>query len=318
MLGPDLIRIRQLEKEDIVQVLDQAETFVEIMDRPIRKVPALRGTVIVNLFFEPSTRTRTSFELASKMLSADVVNISTKVSSVVKGESIKDTALTLKSLGADIIIVRHSHAGVPELVSKQGNFSVINGGDGAAEHPTQALLDLFTMRRKLGALEGKHVVIMGDISHSRVARSNIYALKKMGAHVHLVAPPTMIPVHVEQLGVHVHYHLEEVMDVADVLYLLRIQLERQSESLFPSLKEYAKLYGINGAKLSRFAKDVIVMHPGPINRGVEISHDVADGMNTFIEEQVRNGVGVRMAILYLLGRKDMASEEKEAGNDVVA
>jgi len=318
MLGPDLIRIRNLESEDIEKILDQAEAFVEIMDRPIRKVPALRGTVVVNLFFEPSTRTRTSFELAAKMLSADVVNISTKVSSMVKGESIKDTALTLKSLGADIIIVRHSHAGVPELISKQGKFSVINAGDGAGEHPTQALLDLFTMRRKLGSLDGKHVTIMGDITHSRVARSNIYALNQMGAHVHIVAPPTMIPIYVEKIGAQVHYRVEEVMDFTDVLYLLRIQLERQSESLFPSLKEYAKIYGINGKKLEKFANEVMVMHPGPINRGVEISHDVADGMSTFIEKQVRNGVVVRMAILYILGRKESGAEEREAGRDGVA
>jgi len=265
--------------------------------------------VVVNLFFEPSTRTRTSFELAAKMLSADVVNITTKTSSLVKGESVKDTALTLKSLGANIIIVRHSDAGVPELIARQGKFRVINGGDGASEHPTQALLDLFTIRRKLGALEGKHITIVGDVSHSRVARSNIFALNKMGAHVHIVAPPTMIPLHLDQLGVDVHYRLEEVMEFTDVLYLLRIQLERQNESLFPTLKEYASLYGVNGKKLSKFSKEVMVMHPGPINRGVEISHDVADGMQTFIEQQVRNGVVVRMAILYLLNEKEAAHND---------
>lgn len=313
MSDRNLIRIRDVSKERIVKILDQAETFLEVIDRPIRKVPALRGTVVVNLFFEPSTRTRTSFELAAKTLSADVVNIAAKTSSHVKGESIKDTALTMKSLGAKIIIVRHSHAGVPELIAKQGNFKVINAGDGAGEHPTQALLDLFTMRRKLGTLEGKHVAIMGDILHSRVARSNIFALNKMGAHVHLVAPPTMLPSHIEELGIKVHYRLdEEVLELADVLYLLRIQLERQSESLFPSLKEYAQLYGINGKKLSKFAKEVMVMHPGPINRGVEISHDVADGLSSHIEEQVRNGVVVRMAILYTMTGKE------EAGNNEVA
>jgi len=305
----NLIRIRTLERDDIARILDQSKAFREILDRPIKKVPALRGKIVVNLFFEPSTRTRTSFELAAKMLSADVVNIAASTSSAVKGESIKDTALTMKSLGADFIVVRHSHAGVPELIAKQGRFSVINGGDGFGEHPTQALLDLFTIMQKKGRLEGLHVAIMGDIAHSRVARSNIYALKKMGAHVHLIAPPTMLPAYVEELGVDVHYSPREVFDVVDVLYLLRIQLERQKESLFPSLKEYARMYGVNRELLSKFKKDVIVMHPGPINRGVEISHDVADGVETFIEEQVRNGVVVRMAVLYLLGGgKEVAHE----------
>lgn len=303
MLNKDLIRIRTLDKEDIVSILDQAESFYEILDRPIRKVPALRGKIVVNLFFEPSTRTRTSFELAAKTLSADVVNIATKISSAVKGESIKDTALTLKSLGANIIIVRHSHPGVPELISKQGNFKVINAGDGWGEHPTQSLLDLFTIRRRMGSLKDLHVTIMGDITHSRVARSNIYALNKMGAHVHVVAPPTLVPLHLEKLGVNIHHHIEEVMDYTDVLYLLRIQMERQEQSFFPSLREYARLFGVNSRKLEQFSKEVMVMHPGPINRGVEIDHEVADGMNTFIERQVRNGVVVRMAILYLMSRE---------------
>jgi aspartate carbamoyltransferase catalytic subunit len=296
----NLIRIRTLDREDITRILDQSKAFLEIMDRPIRKVPALRGKVVVNLFFEPSTRTRTSFELAAKMLSADVVNITAGASSAVKGESIKDTALTLKSLGANFIVVRHTYTGVPELIAKQGNFSVINGGDGFGEHPTQALLDIFTIRQKKGRLEGLNVAIIGDIMHSRVARSNIYALNKMGAHVHVVAPPTLLPIHIEQLGVTVHHRFDDLYEIADVLYLLRIQLERQKDSLFPSLREYAKLFGINGHTLAKFKKDVLVMHPGPINRGVEISHDVADGVNTLIEEQVRNGVVVRMAVLYLL------------------
>ncbi len=303
IMDKDLIRIRTLDKEDIVRILDQAESFYEILDRPIRKVPALRGKIVVNLFFEPSTRTRTSFELAAKTLSADVVNIATKVSSAVKGESIKDTALTLKSLGANIIIVRHSHPGVPELISKQGDFKVINAGDGWGEHPTQSLLDLFTIRRKMGSLKDLHVTIMGDITHSRVARSNIYALTKMGAHVHIVAPPTLVPACLEKLGVKVHYHIEEVMEYTDILYLLRIQMERLEQSFFPSLREYAQFFGVNAKRLEQFSKEVMVMHPGPINRGVEISHDVADGMDTYIEEQVRNGVVVRMAILYLISRE---------------
>ena len=303
MLKKNLIRIRELEREDILDILDQAESFSNILDRDIKKVPTLRGKVIVNLFYEPSTRTRTSFELAAKILSADVINISKATSSAVKGESLKDTALTLKALGADYIIVRDSHTGVPELISKYGGFKVINAGDGAGEHPTQALLDLFTMRQKTGRLEGLNVTIVGDIAHSRVARSNIYALLKVGANVNLVAPPTLLPAEVEQLGVKVFHRLEDVYDKTDVLYLLRIQMEREKVSLFPSLKEYASLYGINGDRLKKFGPDVIVMHPGPINRGIEIGGDVADGAASLIEEQVRNGVVVRMAVLYLMARK---------------
>ena len=303
MLNKNLIRIRELSREDILDILDQAEAFHNILDRDIKKVPTLRGKVVVNLFFEPSTRTRTSFELAAKILSADVVNISKSTSSAVKGESLKDTALTIKSLGADFIIVRHSHTGVPELLSKYGPFKVINAGDGAGEHPTQSLLDTFTIRRKLGRIEDVGVTIMGDISHSRVARSNIYALNKLGARVNLVAPPTLLPVDVEKLGAHVYYSLDEVYDKTDVLYLLRIQQEREKASLFPSLKEYATLYGINGKKLAKFDREVLVMHPGPINRGVEIGADVADSVVSLIEEQVRNGVVVRMAVLFLMARK---------------
>jgi aspartate carbamoyltransferase catalytic subunit len=303
LIQKHLIRIRELSREDILDILDQAEAFHNILDRDIKKVPTLRGKVIVNLFFEPSTRTRTSFELAGKILSADVINISKSTSSAVKGESLKDTALTIKSLGADFIIVRHSHAGVPELLARHGPFKVINAGDGAGEHPTQALLDLFTIRRKTGRLEDLSVTIVGDILHSRVARSNIYALTKLGARVNLVAPPTLLPRHIEQLGVHVYHRLEDVYDKTDVLYLLRIQLERQKDSLFPSLREYAKLYGVNGARLAGFDRKVLVMHPGPINRGVEIGADVADSAVSLIEEQVRNGVVVRMAILFLMSRK---------------
>ena len=303
MLTKNLIRIRELAREDILDILDQAEAFHNILDRDIKKVPTLRGKVMVNLFFEPSTRTRTSFELAGKILSADVVNISKSTSSAVKGESLKDTALTIKSLGADFIIVRHSHTGVPELLSRYGPFKVINAGDGAGEHPTQALLDLFTMRRKTGRLDDLSVTIVGDIAHSRVARSNIYALAKVGARVNLVAPPTLLPADVEKLGVNVYHSLEDVYDKTDVLYLLRIQLERQKNSLFPSLREYANLYGVNAKKLARFDREVLVMHPGPINRGVEISADVADSVVSLIEEQVRNGVVVRMAVLFLMARK---------------
>lgn len=276
---------------------------MNILDRDIKKVPTLRGKVIVNLFFEPSTRTRTSFELAGKILSADVVNISKSTSSAVKGESFKDTALTIKSLGADMVIVRDSHTGVPELLSRYGPFKVINAGDGAGEHPTQALLDMFTIRRRKGAIKGLDVSIVGDIAHSRVARSNIYALTKLGARVNLVAPPTLIPRNVEALGVNVYHSLEDIYDKTDILYLLRIQREREKDSLFPSLREYAAMYGINAKKLARFDREVLVMHPGPINRGVEISADVADSAVSLIEEQVHNGVVVRMAILFLMARK---------------
>ena len=303
MLTKNLIRIRELSREDILDILDQAESFHNILDRDIKKVPTLRGKVIVNLFFEPSTRTRTSFELASKILSADVINISKTTSSAVKGESYKDTAITLKALGADYIIVRDTNTGVPELISKQGPFKVINAGDGSGEHPTQALLDLFTMRRKTGRLEGLNVTIVGDISHSRVARSNIYALTKVGANVNIVAPPTLLPVDIEKLGVNVYHSFDSVYDKTDVLYCLRIQLEREKVSLFPSLKEYATLYGVSSARLKKFDREVLVMHPGPINRGVEIGGDVADSVGSLIEEQVRNGVVVRMAVLFLMARK---------------
>ncbi len=303
MLGKNLIRIRELNAQDITDILDQAEAFMSILDRDIKKVPTLRGKVIVNLFFEPSTRTRTSFELAGKILSADVVNISKSTSSAVKGESFKDTALTIKSLGADMIIVRDSHTGVPELLSRYGPFKVINAGDGSGEHPTQALLDMFTIRRRKGAIEGLDVSIVGDIAHSRVARSNIYALTKLGARVNLVAPPTLIPRFVESLGVNVYHRLEDIYDKTDVLYLLRIQREREKASMFPSLREYATLYGVSQKKLANFDREVLVMHPGPINRGVEISADVADSVSSLIEEQVRNGVVVRMAILFLMARK---------------
>ncbi|MEW6200704.1 MAG: aspartate carbamoyltransferase catalytic subunit [bacterium] len=296
----NLIRIRDLTRSDILNVIEQAETFQDIMSRDIKKVPTLRGKVLVNLFFEPSTRTRTSFELAGKILSADVVNISTSASSAVKGESIKDTALTIRSLGADFVVVRHSDAGVPDFIARLIPVSVINAGDGAGEHPTQAMLDLFTIKQHTRRLEGLTVTIVGDITHSRVARSNIFAFTAVGIKVNLVAPPTMLPPQIEKLGVKVYHRFDEAYDDTDILYLLRIQRERQQESLFPSIKEYSKLYGVNQRVLKRFKKKVLVMHPGPINRGVEIAADVADSLSSLIEQQVRNGVVVRMAILYML------------------
>lgn len=296
----DLLGIKDLAKEEIELILDTTESFKEVSARAIKKVPTLRGRTIVNLFLEPSTRTRTSFELAGKRLSADIVNFSAKASSLVKGESLKDTAKTLEAMNADLVVMRHSAAGAAHFLAQITHLSVINAGDGSHEHPTQALLDLFTIRERTKNIEGLKVAIVGDIAHSRVARSNIFALTKMGAEVILVGPPTLMPLEVEDLGVKVSYSLDDVILDVDVIYLLRLQLERQSESLFPSLREYSNLFGLNKERLSHAKKDVLVMHPGPMNRGVEISSEVADLPQALITEQVANGVAVRMAVLYLL------------------
>jgi len=296
----DLVSISQLNKEEITLILDMAESFKGVSERPIKKVPTLRGRTVVTLFFEPSTRTRTSFELAAKRLSADTVNISKSTSAIVKGESIKDTAQTIEAMASDLVIIRHAASGSAELLAKYMECSVVNAGDGSHEHPTQALLDLFTIRQEFGTLNGLKVAIIGDILHSRVARSNILALKEMGSEVVVVGPPTLIPRDAESLGVKVSYDLDAVLPEVDVLYLLRIQLERQGESLFPSLREYASLYGVNKKRLQMAKPDLIVMHPGPINRGVEIAPDVADMPQAVITTQVTNGVAVRMAVLYLL------------------
>ncbi|MEW5705771.1 MAG: aspartate carbamoyltransferase catalytic subunit [Actinomycetota bacterium] len=296
----DLVSINQLSKEEITLILDMAESFKSISKRPIKKVPTLRGRTIVTLFFEPSTRTRTSFELAAKRLSADTVSISKSASSVVKGESIKDTAQTIEAMAADLVVIRHPASGSAELLARYIKCGVINGGDGSHEHPTQALLDLFTIREKFGKIEGLKVAIVGDIAHSRVARSNIFALKKMGADVVVVGPPTLIPRDIDRLGVDVSYNLDAVLPEVDILYLLRIQLERQGESLFPSLREYASLFGLNRKRLEAAKSGLVVMHPGPMNRGVEISAEIADMPQALITTQVTNGVAVRMAVLYLL------------------
>ncbi|MDI6717215.1 MAG: aspartate carbamoyltransferase catalytic subunit [Actinomycetota bacterium] len=296
----DLVSINQLSKEEITLILDMAESFKSISKRPIKKVPTLRGRTIVTLFFEPSTRTRTSFELAAKRLSADTVSISKSASSVVKGESIKDTAQTIEAMAADLVVIRHPASGSAELLARYIKCGVINGGDGSHEHPTQALLDLFTIREKFGKIEGLKVAIVGDIAHSRVARSNIFALKKMGADVVVVGPPTLIPRDIDRLGVDVSYNLDAVLPEVDILYLLRIQLERQGESLFPSLREYASLFGLNRKRLEAAKSSLVVMHPGPMNRGVEISAEIADMPQALITTQVTNGVAVRMAVLYLL------------------
>jgi aspartate carbamoyltransferase catalytic subunit len=302
----DLLGIKQLEPEEINLILETAETFKEISTRPIKKVPTLRGRTVVHLFYEPSTRTRTSFEIAAKRLSADTFNISASTSSIVKGETLLDTARNLEAMNPDVIVLRHSAAGAPHLLARHVQASVINAGDGMHEHPTQALLDLLTIKDKKETISGQTVAIIGDIAHSRVARSNIWALTKMGARVLVAGPTTMIPHDLDKLGVEVFYRLEDVIPEADVIMMLRIQLERQGQMLLPSLREYARVFGLNEDKLSQAKPDVLIMHPGPINRGVEISPAVADGPYSVILDQVNNGVAVRMALLYLLigGEKD--------------
>ena len=295
----DLLGIQGMTADEIKLILDTAATFKDVSERDIKKVPALRGKTVINLFYEASTRTRTSFELAAKRLSADVINISTSTSSVVKGETLLDTARNIEAMKCDMIIVRHYCSGAPEYLSKLLKSSVINAGDGSHEHPTQALLDLFTIREKLGRLEGLKVVIVGDISHSRVARSNIHALSRMGATVTVCGPPTMIPPGIERLGTQVFNDMDQAIENADVVMMLRLQLERQTAGLFPGVREYAKLYGLNRSRLERAAQHVLVMHPGPINRGVEISSEVADHASVILE-QVTNGVAVRMAVMFLL------------------
>jgi aspartate carbamoyltransferase catalytic subunit len=302
-----LLGLEGMTVEEINLVLDTAASFKEISERPVKKVPALRGKTVVNLFFEASTRTRASFELAEKRLSADTVNISKAGSSVAKGESLRDTAENLQAMKIDVIVIRHGSAGAPHFLASILDASIVNAGDGSHEHPTQGLLDMFTLREKLGGIEGKRVTIIGDIAHSRVARSNIFGLVTLGAHVTVCGPPTMIPPRIEELGVRVETDLGRAIGEADAVNVLRIQLERQKVNLFPSLAEYAVVYGINRQRLAAMKPGSIVMHPGPINRGVEITQEVADGDRAVILEQVTNGVAVRMAVLYLLcegGQKD--------------
>lgn len=307
----DLLGIQELSSEEITLILDQAINFKEVLDRPIPKVPTLRGKTIVNLFCEPSTRTRASFELAEKRLSADSLNIAASSSSFVKGETLKDTARNIEAMKVDMIVMRHSCPGAPHFLAKCVKASVVNAGDGPHEHPTQALLDVFTMREKLGTVEGLKVSIIGDIAHSRVARSNIFALKKLGAEVTVCGPKTLIPVQIEKLGVKVTYDLKEALKNSDVINVLRIQKERQGKNLFPSIREYVKYFGITKEVLEKYAKkDLLIMHPGPINRGIELSNDVADSDFSVILGQVTNGVAVRMAVLYLLSHVK-TREEKE-------
>lgn len=301
-----LLGIKDLTSNDIDLIFRTADQFKEILKRPIKKVPSLRDTTIVNLFYENSTRTRISFELAEKRLGADTINFATSSSSVSKGETLIDTAQNILSMKVDMVVLRHSASGAPHFLANHIPAAIINAGDGTNEHPTQALLDSFSIREKLGSLKGKKIAIIGDIMHSRVALSNIYCLKKMGAEVLVVGPPTLIPTHIEFLGVHVTYNLQEALDWCDVANVLRIQLERQNMPLFSSLREYSLFYGINQSMLNKLKKEITIMHPGPINRGVELSSDAADGKHSIILQQVENGVAIRMAVLYLLaGKKEL-------------
>jgi aspartate carbamoyltransferase catalytic subunit len=295
----DLLNIRELERFEVETILDTASAFKTVGVRDIKKVPALRGKTLINFFIEPSTRTRISFELAALRLSADVVNISAAMSSLQKGETLKDTARNLQALHADIIVLRHTSAGAPKFLAERLDASIINAGDGAHEHPTQALLDVFTIREHFQRVAGLNVVIVGDILFSRVARSNLWALKKLGANVILVGPNTLVPRSFEEVGVSVARSLDEVLSSADVINLLRIQHERQRKEYFPSLSEYVRFFGLTKERAARLRPDCLVMHPGPINRGVEIDSEVADGAQSVILEQVTNGLAVRMAVLYL-------------------
>ena len=296
----DLLGIEELSADEIVSILDTARTFREVLDRPIPKVPSLRGLTAANLFFEASTRTRLSFELAEKRLSADTVNFQTSGSSVSKGESLKDTARNIEAMGIHLVVIRHQASGAPHYLARNLNAGVINAGDGTHEHPTQGLLDIFTIRERRGRIAGLRVAIIGDIMHSRVARSNIWGLTKLGASVTVAGPATMMPLEVERFGVKVARSVDEAIEGADVVNILRIQLERQRSTLYSSLREYSRVYGVTSERLKRAKPDVTVMHPGPMNRGIEIAQDVADGKHSVILEQVTNGVAVRMAVLYLL------------------
>ncbi|MDF1544827.1 MAG: aspartate carbamoyltransferase catalytic subunit [bacterium] len=299
-----LLGLEETSQEDIQLILNTAETFREVIDRTIKRVPTLRGITVVNLFYEPSTRTRISFELAEKRLSADIVNFSTSTSSVKKGESLRDTVQNIEAMKIDMVVVRHGSAGAPYFLTQCMDANIINGGDGSHEHPTQALLDMYTIRKKYKKLKGLRVVLVGDIKHSRVIRSNIWGLKTMGASVALCGPATLLPYDVEKFGCDVYTDVDEALDGADVVNIMRIQLERQQGGLFPSQREYANLFGITKERLKRLNRNYTIMHPGPMNRGVEITSEVADGKNSVILDQVTNGQAVRMAVLYLLsGRK---------------
>jgi aspartate carbamoyltransferase catalytic subunit len=307
----DLLDLETLSREEIGMVLETAKSFKEVSARDVKKVPALRGKTVAMLFFESSTRTRISFELAAKRLSADIISIAAGGSSVSKGETVLDTARNIEAMNVDAIVVRHASSGVPKVLADHLGAAVINAGDGRREHPTQALLDMFTIKEKLGRIEGLRVGIIGDILHSRVARSNIWGLTKLGAHVTVCGPSTLMPVGIEALGVDVSYDADKIISASDVLMVLRLQKERQEDKFLPSIREYAREFGINQEKLKRAKKDVLIMHPGPTNRGVELSAEVADGPCSVILDQVTNGVAVRMAVLYLLLGKGKQKTEEE-------
>lgn len=315
-LGKDLIGLEDLDAAQITAILDTAEPFKEISERTVKKVPVLRGKTIVNLFFEPSTRTRVSFEFAEKRLSADTVNIASTGSSVQKGEGLVDTARNLEAMRIDMVVIRHPASGAARFLAERIPSNVINAGDGRHEHPTQALLDLLTIRDRIGRIDGVRVCIVGDILHSRVARSNIWGLTRLGAEVAVCGPPTLLPPGLEELGVHRFTRIEEAIEWADVLNVLRLQLERMEAGYIPSLREYNRVFGITRERVERAPRDLLILHPGPINRGVEIDSDVADGPHSVILEQVTNGVAVRMAVLYLLagGAPESAERAKMEGD----
>ncbi|MGH7908329.1 MAG: aspartate carbamoyltransferase catalytic subunit [Thermodesulfobacteriota bacterium] len=295
-----ILGLEELSSDEIRLILDTAESMKEVSERDVKKVPALKGVTVVNLFFEPSTRTRASFEIAEKRLSADVLNFTPTESSVVKGETLLDTARNLEAMGASVIVIRHAMSGAPWLLSRELSSSIVNAGDGFHEHPSQALLDLFTVREVKKEISGLKLVIVGDVSHSRVARSNIWGFIKLGAEVRVVGPPTMIPRDIEKVDVRVYYDIEDALEGVDVVMMLRLQKERQESGLLPSLREYSRFYGLTRERLRLAKEDVIVMHPGPINRGVELSSEVADDVHSVILNQVSNGIAVRMAMLYLV------------------
>ncbi|MFC1733050.1 aspartate carbamoyltransferase catalytic subunit [candidate division KSB1 bacterium] len=301
-----LLGLEDYTKKEILHILDTARRFREVLDRPIKRLPTLTGVTVVNLFFEPSTRTRISFELAEKRLSADSVNFAASGSSVSKGETLRDTARNLEAMKIDMVVIRHASAGVPRYLTQVLDSSIINAGDGMHEHPTQGLLDLYSLREKVGDISGVKVCIIGDITHGRVATSNIFGLKHLGAEVAVCGPPTLIPNEIDRMGVRIFHNVDEALEFADVLNVLRIQLERQSGGLFPTLREYHEQFGITRKRLERFDKDWVIMHPGPINRGVEIDTDVADGKHSIILDQVTNGVAIRMSVLYLLSGREIS------------
>jgi aspartate carbamoyltransferase catalytic subunit len=305
----DLLDLESLSVEEITMLLDTARSFREVLDRPIKKVPILRGKTIVNMFFEPSTRTSSSFDMAAKRLMADTVNISPRTSAVTKGETLLDTARNLEAMRIDLVVIRHSSSGAPHFLAKRIKAGVVNAGDGQHAHPTQGLLDIFTMREKRGRIEGLKVLIVGDVTHSRVARSNIHGLKKLGAEVAVCGPSTLIPVGIEELGARVFHKIEEALEWADVVNILRLQLERQKKGLLPTLREYSRMFCVTEERLKAAKPDVTIMHPGPMNRGVEIDPRVADGARSVILDQVTNGVAVRMAALYLLSGGDAPLSE---------